>query len=436
MRDRWQAWPRGVRAFIGVTALSAAWFAAGCDRAGETAAGGGAGTNGAAAVEPVSVRVAPVQRRAVARTVDVTGTLFGAEEADIAAKVGGRVVAVEADLGDVVPPGGILARIEPTDYELAAEERRTAMLAALAEIGLRELPTDDFDPETVPTVQRARADAVNARDRYQRVRTLYEQSPPAASGQELNDARTQMEMAESGVEVERLAARAALATARTRAAELVVAQQRLEDTLVRAPAPQPTPGWSVGSSDAAGASVPDLHYEVAQRLVSLGEYVNAGQPLFRLVASDPIKFRADVPERYVDDVRVGQEARVRVEAFAEPVAGRVARVSPQIVPASRSFEIEIHLPNADGRLRPGAFARGSVTTHVEEGMAFVPEEAVVTFAGVRKVFSVRDGKAVEHRVETGAREDGWVEIRADSEIDTVVIDNPAALADGTPVAID
>ncbi len=384
-----------------------------------------------APAEPILVTTARVEIRSIPRTIDATGTLFGEEETTISAKLGGRVVEIKADVGDPVLPGAPLAQIDETDYRLALAERRTAVLATLARIGLTELPPQDFDPSEVPTVVRARAEAANAEARFQRGRTLYEEDPPLISEEDFADLKTAWEVAISGAEVELLTVRAVVAEARTLAAQAAVAAQRLADTLIRAPGVADEPGGTPGAN---GLATPP-RYRVAERLVSLGEYVTEGHPTFRLVAGDLIKFRADVPERFVGQVEVDQAAEVRVEAYDDPVQGRIARVSPRIDPLSRTFQVEIHVPNADGRLKPGAYARGRITTHADEGAAMVPDAAIVTFAGVHKVFSVRDGKAVEHRVRTGHRQDGLVEIVGGLDAGEVVIRGAAELSDGTPVRV-
>lgn len=374
----------------------------------------------ASEADPVEVTIAPVERRSIARHIDVTGTLFGEEETTISAKLSGRIVEVAADVGDTVLPGSTLAQIERTDYELALAERRTAVQASLARVGLSEFPPEGFDPSQVPTVIRARAEASNAEARYERAKQLFEQRPPLISAQDFADIRTQWEVAASGAEVELLTARAVLAEARTRQAEAAVASQRLADTTVVAP----------GSP---GSETP--RYQVAERLVSLGEYVSEGRAMFRLIASDLIKFRADVPERFVGQVRGGQTVRVWVDAYGEPVEGRVARVSPRIDPQSRTFQVEVHIPNEAGRLKPGAFARGAIQTRVDEGGVFVPEAAVVIFAGVQKVFSIAEGRAVEHRVRTGDRVDGLVEIVGGLGAPSVIVRGAAGLTDGVPVRV-
>lgn len=382
-----------------------------------------------AAPEPVAVHVAPVQRRTVPRGVDVTGTLFGNEEATISAKVPGRVEAIAHDVGDVVESGGELARIERTEYELAREQKRTAMLESLASLGLSEMPAADFDPAEVPTVVKAKLQSANAEARFRRAERLWAQQPPLISEQDYTDLRTAWDVARSDYDVTVLAARATLAVARSREADLAIANQRLDDTVVRVPRVDgPSPVSPDQGTDRA------LRYAVAARLASVGEYLNIGAPMFRVVAADPIKFRGDAPERFVGQIRVGQPVSLRAEAFDEPFAGTVVRVNPQVSPRSRTFQVEIEVPNADGRLRPGAFGRAAIVMRDEVGVPFVPESAVIVFAGVTKVFSVRDGKAVEHRVEVGQRASGLVElVGAPRDLDRVIVRGAQRLAGGVPV---
>lgn len=379
------------------------------------------GTREPAERAAVEVTLSPVQTRPVERTVEVVGTLYGEEEATIATKVSGRVLRTLKDVGDRVGRGEPLAEIDPTDYELTVSQREAALMATLAELGLDSLPEGAFDPNRVPRVEQARVEAENAGARLARARTLFEQDPPRISEQDYADLATAAKVAASAVEVALMEAGALLADARTRSAELAQAQQALRDTVVRAP----------GEPQGEGGERP---YAVARRLVSVGEYVSQGTPMYRVVDADPIKFRASVPERFIAVVERGQRVMVYVDAYREPFEGRVTRITPQINPANRTFEIEVEIENTEGRLRPGAFARGRVVTGVEEGVVFVPAEAVVSFAGVTKVFTVENGVAKEHRVVTGVRADGWVEIRSGLGAGaSVAVEGVNRLADGVPV---
>jgi RND family efflux transporter MFP subunit len=369
---------------------------------------------------PVKVSLGPVQRQPLPETVEVSGTLFADEDVVVSAKQPGRIISIHVDVGDAAAPGQTLAQIDPRDYELALQERQAALDAALAEIGLQELPSESFDESTLPAVIKAKAEAANAEARYQRAKRLSEQTPPLIAEQDFADIRTQWEVAASQSDVELLSARASLAAARAEAATVATARQRLADTTVTAPL----------FPDRA-----DLSLQVAERLVSVGEYVQAGVPMFRLVAPNLIKFRAAAPERFATRIREGQQVQL-VDADADDAPrGIVARISPVINPANRTFMVEIHVENSDGLLKAGGYANGRIVVGVRENALLVPSRAVVTFAGVHRVFTVADGKAVEHRVQLGNTHGDTIEIIGDVPADQVIVSGLAAVNAGRPVEV-
>jgi len=161
---------------------------------------------------------------------------------------------------------------------------------------------------------------------------------------------------------------------------------------------------------------------VAKRLVSAGEYVRPGTPLFSLVAEDPLKLRGDVPERFADELKVGETVRVRVDAFpGESFEGRLTRISPTSNRESRSIAVEALLDNHDRRLKPGFFANAAIVTRTDDEAIMVPQEALITFAGVTKLFVVADNIAHERKVEPGPRTaEGLIEIVDGLHSDEVV----------------
>ena len=382
---------RGLFIAAAVFAILGAGLVAGCRK--QHGSGGSGREPDGAAGEVVEVRVAPLQHRSVQRGIDLTGTLFADDEARIAAKVSGRVASTNKDLGDRVGPGEVLAQIDRTDYQLALQQHEAAVNEALSRLGLERMPESDVDVQTLPAVQRAGAQERNARARFERGKELFESDPPLISEQDYDELETSLEVASHNVKAEMLNGQFLLSQARSRAAELAIARQQLQDTEIRAP-----------------IRADNADYAVAMRMVSVGEYVTSGQAVFALVDADPIKFRADVQERFAGEVQVGQVVRVRMEAFDEDFTGRVTRLSPRIDPRSRAFVLEAEIPNAAGRLKPGSFGLGRVDTSLQDGVAMAPEAAIVTFAGVKRLFSVVDGKAVEHRIQTGVRNDGLIEI--------------------------
>jgi RND family efflux transporter MFP subunit len=197
-----------------------------------------------------------------------------------------------------------------------------------------------------------------------------------------------------------------------RRAELNIAEQQLADTIVRAP----------------------FDGVVQERKASPGEYLMEGAPLATLVRIDPIRLRLEVPERDALAVRKGQRIRFRVDGDTNFYTTQVDRLSPAITQDNRMLQIEADVAN-DGRLRPGAFVqRAEIVTDIAKAI-ILPRNAIVTFAGVEKVFVFGSGKAIERRVATGPERGQEIEVTRGVKAGEVVILEPGAMRDGQPVTI-
>jgi len=175
---------------------------------------------------------------------------------------------------------------------------------------------------------------------------------------------------------------------------------------------------------------------IARRYVSRGEYVAAGQKLFELVSLDPIEVEFHLPEADSSRVAEGIPLEVTVAPYpGETFEATVTIVSPTIDTRTRTLRVRALMANADRRLRPGLFARANLGIARREGVAMVPEEAVLQRADGAVVFQVLEGNRVRRRVvETGVVRDGWVEIRAGLGAgDAVVSRGHSDLIDGSVV---
>ncbi len=396
-----------------------------------------ASANGKPAEQVVVVTVEPVTARPVARNITVVGSLYGWDEVVLTPKVEGRVLRILHDVGDVVKPGELLLEIDPTDYKLAVAEARRALDLELARLGLKQLPQSTLDVASLPPVARAAALQNQASTRAERMRRLA--GTRSASPEDVQQAETDLEVAQANHRQMILEAEATLAAARHRQAALETAEQRLKDTLIVAPTPS--------ARDGSGP----VEYAVCHRGVVEGEIVRTfpfgmeSTSLFRLAIDRQLKLKVTVPERHRAAVKVGQEATLEVEAYVgERFQGKVARISPAVDRASRTFQVEISVPNPERRLSPGSFARATIHTRVDTGARTVPEEALVSFAGVTKVFTLEGAKAREVHVRRGAsltirdggRSHTWIEVEGDLAVGArVVTSGQSKLADGTAVRV-
>ncbi len=375
---------------------------------------------------PIVVTVAPVASRSLDRTVSAVGTLNGYEEVVLAPKVDGRVVAIRADVGDVVAPGATLLELEATDYELSVVETKQALAAELAKLGLTELPASEFDVETVPSVKRAAVALEEAARKFKQKADLFKRD--AVSRDEYDVAETEKRLAEATKTQAATEAKAVLAAARLRKATLDLAQQRLRDCKLAVPTP-------TGTTREPGA----MRYAVAERMLTEGSMVRAMPTTnaFKLVLAHALKLRVMVPERFSAEVKVGQSADVKADALpGKAFVGKVVRVNPSIDTLTRSFQAEIEVPNVEGTLKTGGFAKAEIRTRTEANVRTVPPEAIVSFAGVNKVFLADGAKAKAVEVQVGTREKTWVEIRGDLPANAqVVTSGQSQLVDGSNLKI-
>ena len=389
------------------------------------------------AATTVPVVLSAVKTQPVQRAVDVVGTLYGEEETIVSAKVPGRIIALYKDVGDSVAPFEPLVQLKQNDYILNVNKAQLAMEEALAKVGLRELPPKDYDASKVPTVVKAKLQADNAEARWKRGKKLFETVPPLMSEQDFFDLESALKVAKSAYDVEMLNARALVAQAWSLKGDLDIANQRLTDATTRAPS---TPEATTQPTDTGRVPSTPHNYVVTARYVNVGELVHEITPCYRLVDESPIKLRAKAPERYIAEIKTGQKVKTSVEAYpGVDFWGTVSRINPQIDSDNRTFSIEVLIPNDDHRLKAGSFARASVQTHVDEKVVFAPQEAVVSFAGVNKVFTVQNDKAVEVNIEPGdarTQDNSYVEIVTGLKGDEkVVVSGTSKLATGVPVVI-
>jgi len=151
---------------------------------------------------------------------------------------------------------------------------------------------------------------------------------------------------------------------------------------------------------------------VGLRNVSVGEFVESGQDLVTLVRLDPIEVDFSAPESALGKLREGQKISITVDAFPGQVFGGVVEaIDPVIDPTSRSAKLRAQIPNVDGRLRPGQFAKLQLDTGGAGGEGvLVPEQALLQDGNVRYVYTVVDGKAHRVEVKTGLRVPGKLQV--------------------------
>jgi RND family efflux transporter MFP subunit len=362
---------------------------------------------------PTRIVVAKVQKVNVRRAVDVVGTLTAFEQVTVSSEVEGKVVRILADLGDRVTAGQPLVELDREKLEYHLAQQQAAVERAMAKYGVSDPAAELPAIERTPDVQKAAAELAQADQNYARAAELHRTN--LVPKQQLDDADVAVKTKRANYDAALQGARNLRADIAAERASLQLAQRELRDGIIRAP----------------------FDAYVERRLVSPGQFVRVQTAIAALVKVDPLKLTAEIPERLAPWVKIGQRLSLVIEAFPDkPREGTVARISPAANPQTRAFPLEGEVPNKDGQLKPGTFARVHIETDRVEHILTVPANSLQYRYGVNRVFVVSGDRLQSKEIKIGDRLGERVEvidgINADEPIVATDVDK---LSDGVRVTV-
>jgi len=369
---------------------------------------------------PITVNTVEVRRATLDDTFDAPGTVRARLSAVISAKVTGYVQEVRVKVGDRVHAGQTLAVLAAQDLDAQVARAAAAQLAAQS--GVQEAEKARLA---------AQSSAALAAATYQRYQTLLEKR--SVSRQEFDEAEARHKTAKAGQEMADATVARALAGQRQAEAEVQAAKV--------------TRGYAVLAAPFAGI--------ISEKRVDPGSLAMPGQPLCTVEQAGDFRLEATVEESKIAAIKLGDTARVSIEALGASVEGRVSEIVPAVEASSRSFIVKIDLPHvgATPRGRPGAeaesaggrattwgrpyisglFGRATFRGRRREAIA-VPETAVLRDGQLASVFVVDGGVARQRLVTLGAKSGELIEVLSGlNDGDRLIVNRPAGLRDGTPV---
>lgn len=379
-----------------------------------------AGPSGVPVRPPRPVQLVEVGTAELPRQLVATGVLAAQEELVVGLEVGGRLATLAVDVGDRVEQGAVLAALDDRDLQLELLRARAAVDAAQARLGVPAgADLERFDVEQTPAVREAKAVLTEAALNRDRIATIVEQD--IQPGRELDVAEATRAVAESRLQRARDDVRTQIADAVLRRVELAQAEKRLADSRVRAT-------W-------AGY--------VAARHVTAGQVVAAGAPVVTLLRTEPLRLQLRVPDRSAGEVAVGQQVLFTVDGPATTERqGRVVRLGPSIERGDRTQLVEAEVENGDGALVVGAFCRARIVTAEAVAVVVVPQKAVVSFAGVDRVFTVEPRSKTDATpvakgriVELGSAVGDGFEVRRGIAAGERIVADATGLSPETPVQV-
>ena len=352
-----------------------------------------------------------------------TGSLTGDEQTDVSPQMAGKVVFVGVDLGSYVKQGQTIVRLDDVDAKLRVQQAqaqvdqaKAALRQAEEKVGIR--PGQSFDLNKVPDVANARVALELAEKNLRRSEKLIESGDISRSM--YDQQKAQRDQLKEQYEAALSLARQNYAAVMTARANVANAESQLN--LARR------------SLSYANVYSPINGY-VSDRPADVGEYVSTTTKVATVVRINPLRVRIDIPEQAIPAVNVGQSVSVTTSAWPDRnFSGRIARISPNVTPTSRTLTVEAEVENGSGVLKPGQFATVRILESQASPATLVPARAVRTESGVSRVFVIKDGHAQERLVQLGQTEGDLVEIKNGvAANENVATSNIEQLSDGMAV---
>ncbi|NBD08066.1 MULTISPECIES: efflux RND transporter periplasmic adaptor subunit [Corallococcus] len=345
--------------------------------------------------EPTAVKVAVVGRAEAGSGARYSAEIQPATRVDLAFKVGGYVESI--------------AKVRGVDGAPRLLQEGDAVREGMELVSLRKGDFQQKLAEAQAALSQARASEEQAQLHFDRTTKLV--AGEVATPAQLDTARTQRDSAAGAV-----------AAARARVEE---ARSALADTALRSP----------------------LEGVVLKRPVEVGALAAPGTFALSVAQTRTVRVVFGVPDTVLPAIRLGAPQTVTTQAYAgQSFEGRISRIAPSADPKSRVFEVEVSIPNADQRLRPGMVAALSLSAKGEA----VAQELLVPLAAIVRspkqqdafaVFVIADGQGARpvaraREVQLGDYLGNIIPVKAGLQAgERIAVQGASLLSDGEPVEV-
>lgn len=308
----------------------------------------------------VTVETGPVVRRDITPVLSFSANLEPVWNADISAKVDGRIDRLLVEEGDVVKAGAVVAVLDTNELAAQVLQAEGTLLAAQANLEQAELDLRRTEPL-------ARQGAVSA--------------------QALDAARIKRDLN--------------IGQVRSAEGNMALLKARLDNANIVAP----------------------RDGTVVKRIVQAGSYTKAGSAIITLADTSSLLAKAVIGEAQLPNIAHGTAVKVYVDALGnKEFSGVITRISPAAAAPARTFTAEIAVANLNGELRSGLFATVSTPMQARKHVLVVPESALVMKEDQKTVFRVTpQGQAQQITLQLGFIGDGYAEVLAGLQDGDIIV---------------
>jgi RND family efflux transporter MFP subunit len=467
-------------------ALVIAFAAVGCvDRKAQVSAA----ETGKIIGDPIrQISVTPVIVKDIVEKLEINGEVVTSQDAQISSQSGGKLVRVDVKDGDTVTAGQVIATLDNENLRYQSDQARAGLSSAQsqlnqairnakltpsrskaavkqAEAALRGSriqlqkslngARSEEREQTQINLRSAKSNLQTSKKQLERIKTLvsegalaesqldeaknayeialaqYENAVQSASlikstvrPEDIAADRENVRQAEQGLESAKASLRldslltdqiaSAKAQVQSAQATLLVAEKNLREAKVRSP----------------------FTGRIYGRPLQAGTVINPGTPVARIVGTNGIYFEGQVPSNKIQNVKLGTEVEVTVDAIkGSTLPGTVLAISPIGEDIGRLFNVRIQLKSYVGGVKPGMYARGSVTLSTLPNATLVPTTAIINRDGKNYVMAAVGNKAKKIFVTPGVRQGDLIDAKGLPSDTSVITSGQGALVDGSKIKV-
>jgi len=367
----------------------------GCNRAAQQPAG---------SANPIAP-VVSASRATLANTLTVAGEFIPYQEVELHAKVAGYIRRIDVDIGDRVKRGQVLAVLDVPELQAQVQGAQAGVRQSQAEI-----------LQATNEVVRDEANFVALHTAAERLQQASDARPGLIAQQELDDAHAKDQAAAAQVD----AAKSAL-NAMQQQLGVSQAQQQQVSTME-----------DYSRIVAPFTGIVTWRYADTGALIQAGTSNAGSAPVVKIAEVSTLRLRLPVPETIAPYMHDGDNATIRIDALGRTITGKVTRSTDELDMATRSMQVEVDVPNADGSLTPGMYAQVMLNVRRSGDALVVPIQAVDTSGPLPIVLVVNTQSRVERRaVQTGIATANRIEVlNGLREGEQVIVANQASFQPG------
>lgn len=368
---------------FGVVALSAA-IIAGCSA---SPAASPSATPANAAEQGVKVvKTAKIAKQKIGNPVEQVGDVVSSVQLDVVAKSGGEVIEILKKRGDKVEKGDVLFRLDPTDVLIQKDLNTVSIKGAQAGLVEAKQKTANGIADAKDAVSKLETAVSDLEKAYNKARNEYDLG--TATKTQLEQAETALTNMKKDLE----SARRSLKTAQE-TNSLAQVETSLESAQVSARSIDRTLSNLDVKAPASGV-LTDLN-------VTVGETLAPGGRVGEVQQTNPVKIKSQLTEASAALVRGKGELVFYIPDVTDKASAKVTYLSDVINGQSKAYDLELEVPNPDGKLKPGSKAQVELTKDDEQIVPVIPSLSIVREGGDSYVYIVNGETVQKRKVELG-----------------------------------